>query len=185
MLLKYQEKLPFTEAKNIHSRIETFISDTRAKKRYFQKRKLDTEEILSYLLKRDLTFKGQKTNYATHNMHAFAAKFPPQLPKLFINELTTTGEVVLDPMSGSGTTLVEAVLSNRYGIGTDIDPLAVMIAKVKLSSLNISETVKVANSVLQQAKKRFSHITDAQLCEFYSPETTFCFNKRNRTCEII
>ena len=56
---------------------------------------------------------------------------PPQLPKLFIQELSIPGEFVLDPMAGSGTTLVEAVLSDRCGIGIDLDPLASMIAKAE------------------------------------------------------
>lgn len=54
-------------------------------------RKLDVEGTLRRLLKQDLTFKGEKTNSATHNLHAFAAKFPPQLPRLFVNELTNPG----------------------------------------------------------------------------------------------
>ena len=39
--------------------------------------------------------------------------------------------VVLDPMMGSGTTILEAYLAERKGIGFDIDPLAIMISKVK------------------------------------------------------
>jgi DNA modification methylase len=62
---------------------------------------LNIEEKLQQLLKQDLTFNGKKTAYATHNMHAFAAKFPPQLPQLFIKHLTRPGETVLDPMVGS------------------------------------------------------------------------------------
>ncbi len=155
--------MPFIEAKKFHSLINSGM-----KKSCFRIRESDTEKILSCLLDRDLTFKGEKTGYATHNIHAFAAKFPPQLPGLFINELTAAGEVILDPMSGSGTALVEAVLSDRYGIGVDIDPLAVMLAKVKYTPLNISETVKAGNSLLQSAKKKICHIDDLQLCKFYS-----------------
>lgn len=75
---------------------------------------LDVEGTLRRLLNQDLTFKGEKTAYATHNLHAFAAKFPPQLPRLFIHELTNPGEWVLDPMAGSGTALVEAVFAGRH-----------------------------------------------------------------------
>jgi DNA modification methylase len=175
VLLKYQENLPFIEAKKFHFQTGKINSDTGIEKSYVRKRESNTEKILSYLLEHDLTFKGERTNYATHNIHAFAAKFPPQLPRFFINELTTAGEVILDPMSGSGTALVEAVLSDRYGIGIDIDPLAVMIAKVKYTPLNISETVKIGNSVLQAAKKKFRHIDDAQLRKVYSPEAAEFF----------
>ena len=79
---------------------------------------------LSVILSSDLDFHGAASNYASHSLHAFAAKFPPQLPRVFIEGLTEAGESVLDPMVGSGTTLVEAFLCGRKAIGLDIDPLA-------------------------------------------------------------
>ena len=33
------------------------------------------------LLSRDLDFHDQQSSYASHNFHAFPAKFPPQLPR--------------------------------------------------------------------------------------------------------
>lgn len=176
MALKNQKNLPFIEEANkFHFRTGRLNSDKGSKKSPVHKKESKPEKILSYLLEQDLTFRGEKTNYATHNIHAFPAKFPPQLPRLFINELTTAGEVILDPMSGSGTALVEAVLSDRHGIGVDIDPLAVMLAKVKYTPLNVSETVKISNSVLQAAKKKFRHIDDAQLRKVYSPNAVEFF----------
>ena len=47
------------------------------------------------------------------------------------------GEVVLDPMVGSGTTLVEARLRGRHAWGCDIDPLARLIAKVKATDIDL------------------------------------------------
>lgn len=87
--------------------------------------------MLQDLSKLDLDFHGERSTYASHALHAFAAKFPPQLPGLFIDRLTAPGEVVLDPMNGSGTTTLEAYLRGRKGLGCDIDPLAVRIARAK------------------------------------------------------
>src|SRR5262245_57289337 len=83
-------------------------------------------DALRALLAGDLDFKGQDSGYASHNFHAFAAKFPPQLPRAFIEALTEPGELVLDPMMGSGTTLLEAYLADRRAIGCDLDPLAIL-----------------------------------------------------------
>ena len=63
-------------------------------------------ERLSDLLSSDLDFHGKSSAYASHNFHAFPAKFPPQLPRKFIEGLTEPGDVVLDPMVGSGTTIL-------------------------------------------------------------------------------
>ena len=40
-------------------------------------------------------------------------------------------------MNGSGTTTLEAYLRNRRAIGCDIDPLAVRIARVKATPVQI------------------------------------------------
>src|SRR3990170_4775245 len=83
----------------------------------------ETRDQLAQLLNGDLNFHNAESHYASHNLHAFAAKFPPQLPRLFIEGLTAPGDVVLDPMMGSGTTVVEAFLTGRHGVGFDLDPL--------------------------------------------------------------
>jgi DNA modification methylase len=43
------------------------------------------------------------------------------------------GRTVLDPMSGSGTALVEACLLGRVARGPDIDPLARLMSKAKVT----------------------------------------------------
>jgi len=78
-----------------------------------------TLEKLSRLLAEDLDFHDQDSGYAFHNFHAFPAKFPPQLPRKFIQSLTIPGDTVLDPMMGSGTTVLEAFLLGRKAIGFD------------------------------------------------------------------
>jgi DNA modification methylase len=93
-------------------------------------------ERLTDLLDSELDYHGYDTSYASHDFHAFPAKFPPPLPNKFIRGLTSPGDIVLDPMMGSGTTVVEAFLAHRQCIGTDIDPLALLIAKVKTTPLD-------------------------------------------------
>jgi len=114
-------------------------------------RNLSYYETLKELLSGDLDFHGKNTNHASHNFHAFAAKFPPQLPAKFIRELTNPGEKVLDPMMGSGTTIVEAYLSGRMGIGFDIDPLSLKIAKVKVTSIDTEEAAYTGQLLIQRA----------------------------------
>ena len=88
------------------------------------------------ILNSDLDFHGESTDYSSHNFHAFAAKFPPQIPRVFIENLTQESDTVLDPLVGSGTTLVEAALLGRNAIGVDLDPLAQHICKMKISKIS-------------------------------------------------
>ena len=100
----------------------------------------------------DLDFHGTDGNYGPHAWHPFPAKFPPQLPNFLIKQLSKPGDVVLDPMLGSGTTLVEALRLGRRGIGCDIDPLARMIAGAKLTPIDPSAALQTGLSVLSAAQ---------------------------------
>jgi DNA modification methylase len=114
-------------------------------------RELSTRERLATLLTGELNFHGEGTGYASHDLHAFAAKFPPQLPRAFIRGLTKPGDTVLDPMMGSGTAVVEALLEGRRGIGLDIDPLALRLSHVKTTPLDTETLRSVGSKVVLQA----------------------------------
>ena len=116
---------------------------------------------LRRLLDADLGFHGAPGQYATHGWHPFPAKFPPQLPRVFIEALSAPGETVLDPMAGSGTTLVEAQRLGRDAIGCDIDPLARLIVTTKLTPVDVSDAAAVGRMVLQQAQRDFVARDDA------------------------
>lgn len=61
------------------------------------------------------------------------ATFPPELARDHILTWSNEGDVVLDPMCGSGTTLVEAKNLNRKYIGIDISKEYVEMSKVRLT----------------------------------------------------
>jgi len=113
--------------------------------------KLWYRKKLVELLNQDLNFHEKVSNYATHDYHAFPAKFPPQLPRKFILELTNPKDVVLDPMMGSGTTVLESYLTGRQGVGVDIDPLALKICNAKVTPLDIVQVFDLGNKILHEA----------------------------------
>lgn len=112
---------------------------------------LPYRDRLRLLLTEDLDFRDQDTGYASHDFHPFPAKFPPQLPHKFVLGLTGRDEVVLDPMMGSGTTIVEAILHGRNAVGFDIDPLARLITLVKTTPLSAENISEVGNRVISEA----------------------------------
>ena len=116
---------------------------------------------LDTIMRGDLSFKGTTATHAGHNTHAFAAKFPPQLPHEFILHLTEPGERVLDPMAGSGTALIEAARLGRSGIGVDLDPLAIRICAAKTTPLDREIAERLAQSIDDDARHTLSRHGDA------------------------
>ena len=104
----------------------------------------------------ELDFGAAGHLYATHPLHAFAARCPPPLVDWAISRYSAPGEVVLDPMVGSGTTLVEAALLGRRAWGADIDPLSRLIAKAKATPVPVAAW----DTATAQAKRLLSGTPD-------------------------
>lgn len=73
----------------------------------------------------------ERGHWKTHN-GKYRGNFAPQIPRNVILRYSREGDIVLDPMVGSGTTLIETKILNRRGIGYDINQEAVEIAKKNL-----------------------------------------------------
>lgn len=90
---------------------------------------------LARLRSLDWDFADAKTDYLTHGIHPYPAKFIPQIPNALIQELSSVGDVVCDIFCGSGTTLLEALLLKRHAVGIDANPLACLISEAKTTRL--------------------------------------------------
>jgi DNA modification methylase len=68
----------------------------------------------------------------THGFHAYPARMHPNLARVLLRELFVgPGSEVLDPFCGSGTVAVEALVGGWKALGSDLDPLALRVARVK------------------------------------------------------
>lgn len=65
-------------------------------------------------------------------IHNYMARKPFNVVSAIINGFSKPGDLVYDPMFGSGTTLIEASKLGRRAIGTDINPIAKEICSVSL-----------------------------------------------------
>ncbi len=94
--------------------------------------------------------------YATHGLFPYRGKFHPQMIKGIMNVIgLRAGDTVLDPMAGSGTTLIEASIIGIDSIGVELSPFACLMARAKLAGLNMD--CSGFKNLLDMADKVFSY----------------------------
>ncbi len=102
------------------------------------------------------------TGYATHGLFPYRGKFHPQLIKGLLNILEIKrGDIVLDPMCGSGTLNVEASLLGIDSIGIDVSPFCRLLARVKCESLSL--TPEYVESMSNNPDKWFNYFSTGNI----------------------
>lgn len=90
---------------------------------------------------------NQQLAYATHGLFRYFGKFPPPIATYMISQYSCEKDLVIDPMCGSGTTALEAGILNRRCVVNDLNPLSVLLSKVK--------TTKIAEDLLVEKLQYF------------------------------
>lgn len=77
------------------------------------------------------TFNGSSTRDYTHVYHDYPARMIPQVARKLIRLYGQSAKTLYDPYCGTGSSLVEGLLEGLDVFGTDINPLARLIAESK------------------------------------------------------
>lgn len=109
----------------------------------FTKTKIDYSWSFSDKTRKD-------TAYITHGYHRYPAKFIPQIVSRLAEKYTDEGDLIVDPFGGCGTTLVESKIMGRPSVGVDINPVAVLITKAKITPI---DPIKVEKAFITLKKK--------------------------------
>ena len=84
--------------------------------------------------------------------HPFPARMPYGVAEHLIRNTTSPGAIVLDPMAGSGTTLLAACNNGLRSYGFDMDPLAAIITRSLLNKYESSRMGGLRERILKRAK---------------------------------
>ena len=105
----------------------------------------------------DWDFARADTSYDTHGLHDYPARMIPQIAERLILRYSDFGQQILDPFCGSGTTVIEARLAARNSIGSDINPLAILLAKVKSTPLDFEKMGFDASHFMNEIETKYNH----------------------------
>ncbi|MFH1006515.1 MAG: DNA methyltransferase [Candidatus Latescibacterota bacterium] len=97
----------------------------------------------------------------------YRACFKPQLPRFFIELFSEPGDLVYDPFSGRGTTVLEAALLDRNIVSNDSNPLSGILCSARLFPPNRAELEARLALVFAGGKSFSKH----DLSMFYHPKT--------------
>lgn len=95
------------------------------------------------------------------------ACFKPQLPHFFIELLTKENDLVYDPFTGRGTTVIEAGLMGRNVIANDINPLSRILTEARFLVPGLADL----KERLGRLPIRKNTKADIDISMFYHPET--------------
>lgn len=119
---------------------------------------------------------GSGIDRATHLMHSYPAKLILNIPLFLCNNtiFCPPEGLIYDPFCGSGTVLVEGLLSGRSVFGADANPLARLIAKVKTTHIEnalIEDALRlVLSSISPTLKQEFSPVVNLE--KWFLPEVS-------------
>lgn len=148
-------------------------------RQYYQsfngKREVEWKKKLGNDLNWSLSFdnlREKDTTKHVHRLHPYKGKFIPQLVEYFIDNhiddfkqeaFFKKGDIILDPFSGSGTTLVQANELGIHSIGIDISRFNCMITDTKLLDYDLDSLSKKVKDI-NLAITKFA--TDEKIEEF-------------------
>jgi len=111
-------------------------------------------------------FRKENTKGNTHCFHSYPAMMIPQIANRLLENYATHANLLFDPYCGTGTSLVEANLRNINAVGTDLNPLARLIAKVKTTIIDLNRLSESISNFLTLINNRSFNITNIERPDF-------------------
>jgi len=120
------------------------------------------------------------TGYGVHSLFPYRGKFHPQLIRGLLNLLDLkSGDVLLDPMCGSGTACVEANALGIESLGVDMSPFCALMSAAKGAALRFTKNDVARLATLEgRAEQHATLATEAVAIDLSRPLSEFSAKER-------
>ncbi len=116
-----------------------------------------------------------ETHEAIYKMHKYFARRPGNVFNYLVKHYSAAGDIILDPFSGGGATVFEALREGRKVIGVDINPMAVFITEAELLEIDLealkSHYQKIRKDLKDQVESLY--MTQCDKCNQKTPVEWF------------
>ena len=140
----------------------------------FSKEVIETDNLpLDNKLGAIYSINQSSVNSYTHGFFKYPCKFIPEIPRWAIKKyVKDKDESILDPFTGSGTTLLEAAINGNNSYGIEIDEVAKLISRVKTEKYNKKE-VKSIQDEFEKIISEYDNIKEYRVPEIDNLEHWF------------
>ncbi|MCX7925221.1 MAG: DNA methyltransferase [Fimbriimonadales bacterium] len=121
----------------------------------------------------DWDYATANTKTHTHCYHVYPAMMIPQVARRLIRLYGRSKGLLLDPFCGSGTSLVEARLAGMNAVGVDLNPFAVLLARVKTTDYDLETAVAEAKRLRNKVEELIKGDFAAPIPRFFNIDYWF------------
>lgn len=145
-------------------------------KKYYDEHLVKKQESWKNQLGADLNWglsfsnlRESDTTKHVHRLHPYKGKFIPQLVEYFLDShlnafkkevFFKSGDIILDPFMGSGTTLVQSSELGLHSIGIDVSEFNCLISNVKMEKYDLTKLDKKARDTCFKTRKFSQEVFD-------------------------
>jgi SAM-dependent methyltransferase len=126
-----------------------------------------------------------KPHTPVYRMHKYFARRPWNVFSFLVSQYSSEGDIVLDPFSGGGVSIVEAMKLRRKTVGIDVNPIAVYVTRMECAPANLTELTSSFDELRARVERELESLYRTQCSECGSDAVADWFEWDEKTKQVL